>query len=211
MNYFAPQLAAANLERTLGSVWSVAQTGPSFEFADGCRRSAPIIEAALIQALPVPYEDVALDELLRFRERRQPEILRFRLAIDALRDSTLNSDDLVRGLAKSRDELACAINDLHRALSAGSIRTFFSTLKLYMDLSDSNLATTTLAASIGAYGQGIPLEIGAAIGLGINTVLTFAHRLVNRPSPVSNERKDFMYLYEIMQQWPSTKKLSKNE
>lgn len=201
LNYFAPQLAAFHLQRVDGSVWSVAQTGAAFEFVAGGQGNAPIIEASLIGALPVPSAEIPLDEILQFRAMRQPEILRFRMAIDDLRDKALCAEDIHRGLAKSKDELACAIHDLHRALSAGKIRTFFSTLKLYMDISDNKMVTTLLAA-MGAQGLGFPMEIGGAIGLGVNTILTFATQTVNRPSSLPVELQDFMYLYDVKRHWP---------
>ena len=202
LNYFAPQLAAIHLQQVDGAVWSVAQTGSVFKFAVGAQRNASIIEASLIGALPVPSEDVPLDEILQFRMARQPELLRLRMAIDDLRDRALRSEELYRGLAKSKDELASAIHDLHRALSAGKVRTYFSTLKLYMDLSDNKMATTLIGA-VGAQGLGFPMEIGAVIGLGINTVMTFAVRTVNSPPPLPAELRDFMYLYHMDRYWPA--------
>jgi hypothetical protein len=135
LNYFAPHRAAVELERSDATVWSVAQTGSVFEFAARGQRNAPILETSLIGALPVPSEEVALDDILQFRAARQSEILRLRAAIDELRDKTLRAEDLSRGLAKSRDELTLAIHELHRALTAGKVRTFFSTMKMYMALS----------------------------------------------------------------------------
>lgn len=203
LNYFAPQLAAAHLERTDGSVWSVAQTGSAFEFASAGHRNTPLIEASLVAALPVPADDVSIDDILQFRAARQPEILRLRMAIDDLRDKVLLAEDIHRGIARSRDELASALRDLHSVLSERRIRTFFSTLKLYLDLSDSQLVTTTLLSALGAQGAGFPIEIGAAVGLGINSVLTFAARTINRPPPLAAELQKFMYLYDIKRHWPS--------
>ena len=163
LNYFAPRLAAAHLERVDESIWSVAQTGSVFEFAARGSRNAPIIEASLVGVLPVPSEEVPLDDILQFRAKRQPELLRFRMAVDNLRDKAFRAEDLHRGLVTSKNELALAIQDLHRALSAGKVSTIFSTLKLYMDLSDN--MSTTLIGAVGAQCLGFPMEIGAGIGL----------------------------------------------
>lgn len=201
LNYFAPELAAVHLERVDGSVWSVAQTGSVFEFSAG-KRNAPIIEASLVGALPVPSGDVPLDDILQFRAKRQPEILRLRTAIDGLREKAFRAEDLHRGLARSRDELETAIQELHRVLSAGKVRTFFSTLKLYLDISDNKMTTTILGA-IAAQHAGFPMEIGAVFGLGVNTLLTFTARTIDRPPPLPVELRDFMYLYDINRHWPT--------
>jgi len=202
MIYFAPHRAAQELERGHNSLWSVAQTSSDYVFAGGAPRNAAVLEAVLLGALPVPCEDVPLDDILEFRLARQSELLRLRHAIDQLRDRALRAEDTHRAFATSRDELAIALHELRRALAAQHTRVFFSTLKLYLDLSDNKLATTLIAA-IGASGLGFPLEMGAAVGLGVSTALTFAARLVNRPPPLPGELRDFLYLYDVHRHWPS--------
>lgn len=204
LNYWAPFQAAKDLQITDGAPWSVAQTGSNFSLPTSKEPRRALLEASLGAALPVPDEDTPLQDILEFKEKRAPEILRLRRALDQLRDEALRSEDLYRGIARSRDEISLALFDIYRTLDEGGIRTFFSTLRLYLDVSDNKLTTAALGA-IGAQGLGFPPELGALAGMALNASLTFATRTVAPPPPLAQQLSDFRYLYDVAKQWPSAR------
>jgi hypothetical protein len=202
LNYFAPIRAAVDLQTSEGTIWSVGQSGTRFALPHRTGPKSGLLEASICAALPVPDETTSLEDILEFRAKRTPELLRLRRALDTLRDATLQAEDLQRGIARSRDEISLALSDIHRTLSESGLRTFFSTLRLYLDLSDNKLLTTILGG-LGAQGVGLPLEVGGAVGLGLNTVLTFAARTASPPPSLAQHLSDYRYLYEVVKHWPS--------
>ncbi|MBX3670459.1 MAG: hypothetical protein KF778_18820 [Rhodocyclaceae bacterium] len=210
LNYWAPIRAAVDLQASEGTVWSVGQSGTRFVLPQRRGPMVGLLEASICAALPVPDETTSLEDILEFRTKRTPELLRLRRALDTLRDSALQADDLQRGIARSRDEISLALSDIHRALNESGLGTFFSTLRLYLDLSDNKVMTTILGM-LGAQGIGLPLEIGAAAALGLNTVLTFAARTASPPPPLAQHLSDYRYLYEVAKHWPSIIKRARLE
>ena len=133
-----------------------------------------------------------------------PELIRFRHVVDELYLRMLSSPDQVREMRKASEQIDLAIIDLHKCLNEKKIKTFFTSLSLYLNVSDSSLFTV-LAGMYGANVSGFPLALGAAAGLGVNTILKFTTRCINKPSLVPNELKDFMYLYKVSEYWKNDK------
>jgi hypothetical protein len=201
LNYMAPIRAAESLQAAGDSIWSTAYTGTLPQMSSDIGASVLIAEAAIVGALPVPSEEVSIQEILEFKAKRQSELVRLRIALDKLRDSALNSVDLPRGLAHARDELSSALADLDSALAAGGLNTFFSTLKLYLDVSENKFLASAAGGSAAAYGLEFPIELGALVGMGINSALTFAARLQSPPPLLPPSMHAFTYLYELKRHW----------
>lgn len=202
LNHFAQIKAASQLQTKGNATWTIAQASNSLELPFGDQSKATLLEANLYAGLPVPDEDTPLDEILEFKEKRKAELLKFRHAIDVLYSKMLNSPDQARELRKASEEIELAIIDLNKSLKDRNIKTFFTSLNLYLNVKDSKIFSTLLSI-YGASSLGFPLEIGETIGLGINTILTFATRCIDKPVSVPKELKDFMYLYEVQKYWPN--------
>lgn len=201
-NHFAQIKAASELQSVGTSTWTIAQTSNRLDLPYGNRLKIDLFEARLYAGLPVPDEGTPLNEILEFKEKRKAELLAFRHAVDTLYLNMLNSPDQERELRKASEELGLAIINLNRCLKVSNVKTFFTSLNLYLNVSDNKLLTTILGAFV-ATRAGFPLEVGAALGLGVNTILTFATRCIEKPVSVPNELNDFMYLYEVKKYWPS--------
>ncbi|TWI29759.1 DUF6236 family protein [Paracoccus sulfuroxidans] len=65
----------------------------------------------LSNLIPIPMHDMPLEEVLRFRDARLPEVLALRSALDRLYQDWMNSED-------KEHQLKMAINDLDIAISA---------------------------------------------------------------------------------------------
>jgi len=200
MNHFA-QIKAAELLQAKGTdTWTLSQTSSSFEFPAGESPSASLFEAKLYAGLPIPTENTPLDEILEFKQNRSSALIKFRHAIDNLYLKMLSSPDTERELRKASEYIDLAVQELSQCLDERKIKTLFTTLNLYLNLNDSKLVSTILGA-FGASGLNVPLVVGAAVGLGANTLLTFATRCIDKPVLVPTELKDFMYLYETKKYW----------
>jgi len=201
LNDFAQLKAVSKLQSSSVDTWTMSQSSSSLHLPYGSRENITLFEANLYAGLPVPSSETPLNEILEFKEKRKSQLLKFRHAIDSLYLKMKASPDHQRELRKASEELDLAIIELTRCLEERNIQTFFTTLGLYLNIQDSKLLSTLL----GIYGSsviGVPLEVGAALGLGVNTVITFATRCIKKPVSVPNELQDFMYLYEVKKYWP---------
>ena len=195
LNHYAQVKATSLLQAQGGDTWTLAQSSNKLDLPFGNYSHAQLFEANLYAGLPVPDENTPLNEIMEFKEKRKPELLRFRHSIDSLYIKMLSSPDQERELRKASEEIDLTLIDLNKCLNESNIKTLFTTLSLYLNIKDSKLFSTLIGA-YGATTAGFPLEIGAAIGLGVNTILTFGTRCIEKPVSVPKELQDFMYLYE---------------
>ena len=205
INHFAQMKAVSQLQAR-GSTWTISQSSNKLDLPFGNTPNAKLFEANLYAGLPVPDEDTPLDEILEFKEKRRSSLLQFRHAIDDLYLKMLSSPDQKRELRKASEKIELAVIGLTRCLNESNIKTFFTSLGLYLNIQDSKLFPMLLSI-YGANKVGFPLEIGAAIGLGVNTVVTFTARCIEKPVSVPQHLQDFMYLYEVHEFWPSKLKI----
>lgn len=68
----------------------------------------------IVKALPMPAGDVPIETILDFRAKRRPELLRLRLAIDAVYDEVSRAEDKQSALRRKTDEIELACLDLIR-------------------------------------------------------------------------------------------------
>ncbi|GBE44964.1 hypothetical protein BMS3Bbin11_00043 [bacterium BMS3Bbin11] len=201
LNHLAQVKAASILQAKGAGTWTISQSCNNLDLPFGDNPNAKLFEANLYACLPVPDEGTPLNEILEFKEKRRSQLIRFRHAIDDLYLKMLSSPDQQRELRKASEEIDIALVELSRCLNESNMKTFFTSLSLYLNIQDSKFFTTLLGI-YGATKAGFPLEIGAALGLGVNTALTFATRCIEKPVSVPNELQDFMYLYEAREFWP---------
>jgi len=181
--------------------WAVSQSSGEFTFPLNNMDTGKLAEASLYGTLPVPGEGTPLEEILEFKNRRKDELLRFRSIMDEFYMVIIKSPDQYRAIRQCTDKLDQSLIDLNRCLTESGIETFFTTLKLYLNVNDSKFLSTLLGMA-GANGAGFPMELGAAAGLGINTLLTFGDRYFNKSKIIESDVDDFMYLYEVEKHWP---------
>lgn len=201
LNNFAQIKATSQLQVQGEGTWTIAQSSNRLDLPFGENSNVQLFEANLYAGLPVPEEGTPLSDILEFKEKRASELLRFRHSIDNLYLKMLSSSDQNRELRKASEEIDLAIIGLHKCLNESNIKTLLKSLSLYLNIKDSNLFSTLLGV-YGATATGFPLEVGALAGYGVNTILTFATRCIEKPVSVPKELQDFMYLYEVQEYWP---------
>ena len=195
---------ATNTAPDKGGIWTIGECNAQLSMAIFPGVTGQLLEATLYASLPVPTDATPLEEIMEFRTKRKEELLQLRSAIDRLRSDALSQPDSARGVQQASEAIELALIQLHRCLDETGIRTFFSTLKLYLNVTDSSVVSVLLG-TLGASGAGIPLSIGAAAGLAVNTILTFASRQLDVTRGLPAELSDFAYVYDINRYWPNTK------
>jgi hypothetical protein len=156
------------------------------------------MEVSLYNALPIPSRDTPVQRLIDFKSRREPELLRFRSALDNLREMIVNSDDPLRALIVAEESIGLALADLHRLLDESRIQRIVASMKVLIDMGELNLKKPLpLIGGLAATVVGLPAALGALAGFGISGGVSIADRLVNQPDPVPSGLTNFAYLYHL--------------
>lgn len=210
LSTFAQLHVATNVAPLEGGIWTVGEFNAELSTVIFPNALEELLEATLYASLPVPTDETPLVEIAEFRDRRRGELIQLRHAIDRLRSEAMLCSDSARGVQKAKEEIELALLQIHQTLHEAGIRTFFSTLKLYLGVKDSPAITALLGAlgatgvGLGATGIGLPLAVGSAVGLTVNTILTFVDRQLDKSRGLPTELSDFAYLYDIEKYWPSS-------
>jgi hypothetical protein len=92
--------------------WALATGEKSFRWNDQPLSTSQSAVVALYRAIPVPNKDVPLAEILEFKLRRKPEILRLRAEIDSFTQAVNASTDPVEALASKAFHIENACTNL---------------------------------------------------------------------------------------------------
>jgi hypothetical protein len=139
------------LDRAEPEVWSLA-TGPrSFTFLSQELEDKRGTLVRLHHAIPVPDKDIALQEILEFKEKRRPELLALRSTLEQIYQRLLNAGDGPLALNAEISALQSAIADQVKASRSSGLPFRWSDLEASI-----NVAPAAVAA-IAAYSTGIPL------------------------------------------------------
>lgn len=104
-------------------LWSIAQLSSAPYFANS--RPVTAIEYQLWNALPVPQEDVPLNDILEFKARRRDELIALRIYLEELYLSVTSASDIPRAKTSAILKLEAALADVERALGESGIFKFF--------------------------------------------------------------------------------------
>lgn len=181
------------------NLWSIVQSGNEIHLPVSLP-SHDIIESNLINCLPVLSENVNINNILEFKEKRKDQLLRFRRALDNLNENINKEENAVSAVVRAKEEIELSLVELHKVLDETKLEKFVSTLKVYLDLNDSALIKYFVAA--GLFGAGATLMnlsgiLGAGLGLAINASLSMCTKKIPKIDTLAGELRDYAYLYEI--------------
>jgi hypothetical protein len=184
--------AAALAERNSKEpgAWSLAQQSRVLVSSPTGSVDARSIEVELYSSLPVPSQDVSLEEILEFKSRRDAELAQFRAAMDALYQETARAADIPRAKLQAQDQLQKAIQDLNNAFGESFSRRLLASLKV--ELNVPNIA----AGAAASVAFGFPIEMGAAVGAVAGAVkFDMAH--IRKGANIPASLRDYAYLHHI--------------
>ncbi|HAU1603701.1 TPA: hypothetical protein JBJ19_02365 [Legionella pneumophila] len=181
--------------------WTIGQhaknliTPPTTNFIE-----KQIIEIEINSLLPVPPDDIPLDDLLEFKKKRKDEFALLRISIDKLFDKALKWESLPRGRDEAINSLQTAITDIQKLVDASWL-TRGSFLKWEFTLPKTVggfVAGQKLSESTGIPG----LEyIGALLG---NVTIQKKFGISALPEAARN----FAALYYVEQHFPGSVKIT---
>lgn len=157
------QLEAFRLNEELEpGAWTLAQQGERFWLPDDERIRTRVIEATLYKALPIPGEDVAIQDILDFKVRRADELLALRTELDSLYLSLVSEADIPRATSAALARLTKALLDVDKISTETWTTKLRSTLKV--DISLTNVTSGAMLGATAAATFAFPVAIGAGLG-----------------------------------------------
>ena len=135
-----------------------------------------VISITFDDLLPVPSRAVSIEEIIRFKERRERELLAFRREMEGILNSIASAQsrtDVERALHSARDQIREQVLALQTLLRENRISTGFAALKSIFSLSMPQIAvilgsafvSVPLAAAI--FGANAAIHVGSEIWTGI--------------------------------------------
>ncbi|XOQ12628.1 MAG: hypothetical protein ACFWTY_01255 [Shouchella clausii] len=186
------QLQVFNLKNALepGS-WSLAQSTPKLNLLKKDTEKTRVLEVELYQCLPVPTENVSLDEILEFKQRRNSELLEFRFLMDKLYLDTIESGDFERAKTHNIELLQKKIFDIDRLMGESRFNRVKTNLSTNISISD--LVVESLKGFTAGAFIGMP-EWGALAGFA-SSFIKLDLGISSKPKGLPEGIKDYAYLY----------------
>jgi hypothetical protein len=162
-------------------------------------RAFACIEARFSGALPFPRSDVPLAKILKFKRKRQSELLGYRERIDHLQQelSTANEPAAVKQvLVRFGEAQQKELQDLVNALSDAKLATVWGSFKTLIKASSPTLWGAGLAAAglvAGVALPALPMLAGVALSGTIEVGSYLVHR--RNENRVTERKSSFAYLH----------------
>ena len=155
-------LTLASLEERDGPKWSLARGERSLSLWDGGALEQGGALFHLIKAIPIPDREVPIDEILKFKEARRPELIALRAALEVTY-ARISED--VDGLAAMSGEIARLDEALASQLRISREWQFpFRLTNCKMKIDQKTAAGVTAGVSL-ALNSGLPLATAALAGI----------------------------------------------
>jgi len=172
--------------------WSIAQSAKEIYIPGQTETNNRRLEVELYSALPVPVPEVPLEEILRFKEDRNAELIAFRGTMDGVYEQVLSSSDIPRAKIKAIADLEKSLSDLNKVFTEKWYDRFISTLKVEINI--PNLVAGGFLGMAAGSQFGIDASISSAIGAA-STALKFDLGLGRREIP--KNLREYAYLHSI--------------
>lgn len=190
---FAQLEALRELNTREPGQWSLAQTSNAFYLPLSESTETRSIEVELFSVLPVPTEDVALEDILRFKEERHDELLRLRIAMDELYLDVDRANDIPRAKNAAILKLEETLEDLNRVANESWTTRLLPNMRVEFSLSE---LLAVAAGEVVGQSFGITPGVGAAIAAA-SAGIKIGYGTVRRVRGLPDELKDFAYLNHI--------------
>ncbi|PMG69107.1 DUF6236 family protein [Vibrio lentus] len=174
--------------------WAIAQPTNNLIVPAEYAKKQGCLEFELYNAIQIPTGDIPLNEVIEFKNKRLPELLALRDAMDLIVDDIVSNQDIPKRKNKAISKLHRDLNDFNRVMK----ETGFKRVKrsLTTIVTDPCLATVSLAngflpENYQPYTQGLNV---AALGY---CALKFGVKELNVGKSTPSEYSHFAYLSSI--------------
>ena len=163
--------------------WSIGSSGPGLIYPEDQSETAKIAEVELENMLPVPSEDVPIEDILDYKLKRKDDLDRLWRTLDELYLEVANNADPGRAKNMVTGKLKSAIVDVQKTLKEEEIDYSLSSVatkiknEALKNISSSVLQGLSLGLALGEP------AIGTTIGTGVGTLQTASVEYKSESSP----------------------------
>lgn len=178
-----------------GEIWSIAQCGKNIELPLENSIKAKTLQVELYNSIPVPNSEVSLEDILDFKEHRYDELQEFRIIMDEMYLSIINSTDKDFTKNMAIEKFQNKLIDLDKIMNESKIERIKNNIKVSLDI--SGLITSGITVFEGyKYGNMVGKPItGALLGLITPSILKISYECTLKPKKIPTNLKDYAYLY----------------
>lgn len=177
--------------------WSIAQPTDQLIVPQQYAKTQGCLEFELYNAIQIPTGDVPLPEVIDFKNKRLPELLSLRDAMDSIVDTVVASQDIPKRKNKAINKLHRDLNDFNRVMKETGFKrvkrslTAIATDPWFGVSNAMMLGNGYLPENYQPYMQGLNV---AALGA---CALKFSYRELGVGRNIPVEYKHFAYLSSI--------------
>jgi hypothetical protein len=143
---------ASKLMRENPGRWAVHQTGDHLIIPEDMSVELITADFELIRCLPVPKQDISLDAVLEFKNKRHDELLALRSTLDEMYVEISKSSDIPRSKNLQIIKLEKAISDLDKVAKQSWGERILASRKVSLDLNMDSLKNGALTGiCVGQY------------------------------------------------------------
>ena len=189
---------ALNEQPESDEYWSIGQIGMD-SLIPWTVESTDAVQLEIVKGLPVPSAETPIEDILAFKERRAPELLRFRAALDELSEEVTRADCTKRAIVRAQEHLDLALFDLHRVLDETTMQKVVTTVRTILGFEESQPLKYGLVGLAGLTGGALALHLQLALlaGLGVSGAINIVARRTAKELTLPSEVRDFVYLYHV--------------
>ncbi len=181
--------ASKELNKSTQLLWSIAQSTDEIRLPYSQGIDYQSIEVKLLNALPVPTQEISIKKILEFRKKRYSELLQLRSVIDDMKSIIVSTDDYKLANIKIRENLGRALREIEKALKDSQIKNIFSSADIFIDANSNQEMTDAV-------------DIGELTGLGMNAAVGVGNRIFNDVINLSDATKEYVYIYNMRRAFP---------
>ena len=162
------------------------------------KQAIDTIEIDIPAVLPVPTGEVPIEKILEFKRKREPELLRFRLALATLYDSIINAPDIRFRQASAVDEINLSLALLRRLMKESRIKRMLTPFTAILNIDIPEIikilfATgNTILLKINPELLDLVKSVKAAVSIKRNSAPSLLENLPGGRTPM-----DYLYLFYI--------------
>ncbi|MEX5582467.1 DUF6236 family protein [Pseudomonas lurida] len=179
--------------------WSLGSGENSILIMDGLAEKDEGTLIQLYNAIPIPAEDVPLNEVLEFKQRRRPELLALRNHLDNLATEINSSSDSSEQLKGALHNIDSTCSDLAKVCREWQTPFYMSNLKISLNFNIAKAIKDGSAVwnAFESYQLGLTAKVAGATFAAVQSQIEFKPdiRLRSIKRPVS----PFRYIYEAKQ------------
>ncbi|AVK50682.1 hypothetical protein AXY43_23165 [Clostridium sp. MF28] len=180
--------------KNMDETWSIAQPTKDIILPSNDSVNTRNIQVELYDCIPIPSANISLEDILNFKEHRYDELMEFRILMDEMYLSIINSGDIQLSKDMCANRLQTKIIELNRVMAESKFKRMLGSVKVEVDIPQvSNLGMGALYGCFLGSKLNFPTA-GTFLGLASSCIKVSLEKSL-KPKELPEGLKDYAYLY----------------